>query len=144
MEQFNDFEEATPEEVLKFLEHALDVFDSDKPEDTHVILAPGVSCYLAHYLQDSNPAFHGKNKWDAELIPERLHAYAEQLKPGAMKLSELAAMALVAYQLRQAAEGNAQWQMCIPKYLIEALFNALIVPGYAVLADDFVSLQDYR
>lgn len=144
MEQFNDFDEATPDEVRKFLEHAFDVFDSDKPEDTHVVIPAGVSVYVAQYLSCAERAYAGSDACPSDLLPERLHAYAEKFRPGKLTLSELAALAILAYQFRQALVGNIQWQMCIPKYLLEALFHALIAPGHAVLADDFIYLQDYQ
>lgn len=128
--------------VRKFLEHALHVFESDDPADTHVVLKPELIDTISTYMELNMHA--DKSAYNAGMLPQQLIGYAETFDGNRLKFSDLCLLGVLADRVHFAGTTGAAPQLCVPKYMIEALFHIVMSPGFAYYARRWFSIQDYE
>ncbi len=133
---------ASTEEVRKFFEHALAVFMSDSPADSHVVIQAPVLLAIQDHLDAcvSGPFSEAQES----LLPEAVVRYADTFSGTDLKFSDLCIAGVLAEKLLAATYDGAPGVLCVPKYMMEALFHILIDPAFAKRAREWFSIQDYE
>lgn len=133
---------ASKDHAYNFFEHALAVLLSDEPADTHVVIPPKVMAALAYHLQ-ARIAGTFDDGFDG-VLPADAIRYGESLDPRKFKFSELCMVGVLAEQIHVSEFNGAPEQLCVPKYMLDALFQIVLRPEFAKQASQWFSIQDYK
>ncbi len=136
------FRVASPEEARKFFEHVLEVLDSAEPADTHVVIHKPVLLAIEDHLDAcvSGPFSDAATG----MLPESVLRYAEEFNANTLKFSELCLVGTLAEQIHVSSFDGGPERLCVPKYMIDALFQILIDPPFAKRMREWFSVQDYN
>ena len=138
-----EYRVADADEVREFLATAFDAWDSNDPGVTHVVMPPPILAAIGSYLEGY--AFADASHCERGWVPPALAAYADKYNGNNLRFSDLCMVGMLAETIATQDESPdcASPQLCVPKYLIEALFHIIMSPGFAARARKMFTVQDY-
>lgn len=133
---------ASKEELVKFFEHVFQVWMSAEEEDTHVVIPPRELTAINMWFENTYET--GFDRGVDDILPADVIKIRSHLDTQRFSFSELCLMGALAQQIHKAGYQGAPEQLCVPKYMLDALLHIMLFPAFARMAGDWFSIQDYK